>query len=124
MTAGLAPAERCVALLAAARDGRLIPRHSFWQLASLRKARTRGQPLLLIAQEDVLVFRRSAIHTSSGAFAYPRTASGPNHTCWRRSTAGSAITPRITVHYGRSGVQQPVAATPAQTDGHNEQGKR
>lgn len=57
LAAGLTPAERCVALLAAAHDGRLMPRHSFWQLASLRKARARGQPLLLIAHEDVLVYR-------------------------------------------------------------------
>jgi hypothetical protein len=47
-----------VALLAAARDGRLMPRHSFWQLTSLRKARSPRQPLLLIAHEDILVFRR------------------------------------------------------------------
>jgi hypothetical protein len=58
LVAGLTPAERCVALLAAARDGRLLPRHSFWQLASVRKARGRGQPLLLVVHEDVLVFKR------------------------------------------------------------------
>jgi len=70
LAAGLAPTERCVALLAAARDSRLLPRHSFWQLASLRKARARGQPLLPIAHEDVLVFRRVRSH----AMAKPQRA--------------------------------------------------
>jgi hypothetical protein len=76
LAAGLAPAERCVALLAAARDGRLMPRHSFWQLASLRKARVRGRPLLLIAHEDVLVFRRPVIPVSSRELTRTRTFVG------------------------------------------------
>jgi tRNA G10 N-methylase Trm11 len=53
--AGLTPIERCVALLAGVRDGRLVPRPSFFQLQQIRKARTRGIPLHLIAHEDVLV---------------------------------------------------------------------
>ncbi|MCI0687546.1 MAG: hypothetical protein L0Y54_09960 [Sporichthyaceae bacterium] len=60
IAAGLAPIQRCVALLAAVRDGRLIPRHSFFQLHTVRKARRRGIPLQLIAHEDVLVLQRPA----------------------------------------------------------------
>jgi hypothetical protein len=56
--AGLQPVERCVALLAAVRDGRLVPRHSFYQLTHAREARRRGVPLHLIAHEDVLVLQR------------------------------------------------------------------
>jgi modification methylase len=42
-TAGLQPVDRCVALLAAARDnGHLQPRHSFWQLTVARQARRNG----------------------------------------------------------------------------------
>jgi modification methylase len=56
-TAGLIPAERCVALLAGLRGQRLIPRPSFFQLDNVRKARARGEPWHLIVHEDVLVFR-------------------------------------------------------------------
>ena len=55
--AGLIPAERCVALLAALHDGELIARPSFFQLKNLRAARARGKPWHLIAHEDVLVLR-------------------------------------------------------------------
>ncbi|MEU5726835.1 DNA methyltransferase [Micromonospora sp. NPDC047738] len=55
--AGLIPTERCVALLAAVRDGRLVARPSFFQLQAVRKARTAGTPLHLITHEDVLIFR-------------------------------------------------------------------
>jgi hypothetical protein len=56
-TAGYLCAERCVALLAALRDGRMVARPSFFQLLSIRRARAAGIPLLLIAHEDVLVLR-------------------------------------------------------------------
>ena len=56
--AGLIPTERCVALLAAVRDGRLVARPSFFQLQPVRKARAAGTPLHLIAHEDVLVFTK------------------------------------------------------------------
>jgi modification methylase len=56
-SAGLIPAERCVALLAGLRGQRLIPRPSFFQLDNIRKARARGEPWHLIVHEDVLVFR-------------------------------------------------------------------
>lgn len=54
--AGLTPVDRCVALLAAVRDGGLVARPSFFQLQAVRKARTAGTPMHLIAHEDVLVF--------------------------------------------------------------------
>lgn len=57
INAGLTPIERCVALLAALRDGQLVARPSFFQLQQLRKARQAGIPLQLIAHEDVLVLR-------------------------------------------------------------------
>ncbi|MEU8015944.1 DNA methyltransferase [Micromonospora parva] len=56
LRAGLAPTERCVALLAAVRDGQLVARPSFFQLQQVRKARTAGVPMHLIAHEDVLIF--------------------------------------------------------------------
>lgn len=55
---GLIPYERHVALLAGLRDDRLVSRASFFQMDSVRKARARGIPRLVIAHEDVLVFRR------------------------------------------------------------------
>jgi hypothetical protein len=56
--AGLVPTERCIALLAAVRNGRLVARPSFFQLSAVRKARAAGTPLHLIAHEDVLVFTK------------------------------------------------------------------
>ncbi|WP_239099443.1 TRM11 family SAM-dependent methyltransferase, partial [Micromonospora andamanensis] len=56
--AGLIPTERCVALLAAVRDGQLVARPSFFQLQAVRKARAGGTPLHLITHEDVLIFRQ------------------------------------------------------------------
>ena len=56
LRAGLVPTERCVALLAAVRDGHLVARPSFFQLQQIRRARTAGAPLHLITHEDVLIF--------------------------------------------------------------------
>ena len=54
---GLQQVDRCVALLAAVRDGHLLPRHSFHQLTVARKTRARNIPVHLIAHEDILIFR-------------------------------------------------------------------
>jgi tRNA1(Val) A37 N6-methylase TrmN6 len=64
--AGLVPVERCVALLAALRDGRLVARPSFFQLQQVRKAITRGVPMHVITHEDVLILRKPENHSSSG----------------------------------------------------------
>jgi modification methylase len=65
LRAGLVPTERCIALLAAIRNGRLVARPSFFQLAAVRKARAAGTPLHLIAHEDVLVFTKPLEPASS-----------------------------------------------------------
>ncbi|MEV6932767.1 DNA methyltransferase [Dactylosporangium sp. NPDC051485] len=62
--AGLVPTERCVALLAAVRDGQLVARPSFFQLQSVRKARAGGTPMHLIAHEDVLIFTKPSSSAS------------------------------------------------------------
>jgi len=56
LRAGLTPVDRCVALLAAVRDGGLVARPSFFQLQQVRRARAAGTPMHLITHEDVLVF--------------------------------------------------------------------
>lgn len=58
LRAGLVPIERCVALLAAVRDGQLVARPSFFQLQQVRKARSSGVPMHLITHEDVLIFAK------------------------------------------------------------------
>ena len=58
--AGLIPTERCVALLAGIRDGRLISRPSFFQMKNVRDARRQGIPLSVVQHEDVLVFTPTA----------------------------------------------------------------
>jgi tRNA G10 N-methylase Trm11 len=55
--AGLTLAERHVALLCGLRDSRLVPRTSFFQLNHQRRGAI--PRMLLIAHEDVVVFRRS-----------------------------------------------------------------
>ena len=52
------PLERCVALLAAVRDGELVARPSFFQLHHVRKARAAATHAL-IAHEDVLISPKS-----------------------------------------------------------------
>jgi modification methylase len=71
-SAGLIPAERCVALLAGLRGQRLIPRPSFFQLDNVRKARARGEPWHLIVHEDVLVFRAPGKSPGSRELKGPR----------------------------------------------------
>jgi SAM-dependent methyltransferase len=58
LSAGLEPVERCVALLAAVRDGQLIHRANMFGLMAARKARADGIPVALVAHEDVYVLRR------------------------------------------------------------------
>jgi modification methylase len=54
---GLEPVERCVAMLAAVRDGQLIHRANMFGLMAVRKARADGIPVSLVAHEDVYVLR-------------------------------------------------------------------
>jgi DNA modification methylase len=58
MSAGLEPLERCVALLAAARQEQLITRASAWALLAARRARREGIPVSVVAHEDVLILRK------------------------------------------------------------------
>jgi modification methylase len=54
--AGFGYLQHVIALHAAIREGVLVARPSFWQVSHIRKARTRGEPIHLVAHEDVLVF--------------------------------------------------------------------
>jgi SAM-dependent methyltransferase len=56
--AGLTPVQRCVALLAGVRDGHLIARPSFFQLANVRRARLEGEPQSVIIHEDLLLLQQ------------------------------------------------------------------
>jgi modification methylase len=55
---GLVPVERCAAMLAAVRDGQIVHRASMFGLMAVRRARSEGVPVHLVAHEDVLVLRR------------------------------------------------------------------
>ncbi|WP_020670210.1 TRM11 family SAM-dependent methyltransferase [Amycolatopsis nigrescens] len=72
INAGLDPVQRCVGLLAGLRDGKLVPRSSFFQLDYVRKLRDRGVPAWVIAHEDVLVLRVSRTCPSSGKLKHRR----------------------------------------------------
>ena len=58
MSVGLEPVARCVALLAAVRDGQIIHRASMFALMAARRARADGIPVSLIAHEDIYVLRK------------------------------------------------------------------
>jgi modification methylase len=62
---GLSLAARRVALHAAVRDGKLVPRHTFWQLLVAKASRAKGIPVALIQHDDVAVLRPGLIHGGS-----------------------------------------------------------
>jgi hypothetical protein len=81
INAGLDPVQRCVGLLAGLRDGKLVPRSSFFQLDYVRKLRDRGVPAWVIAHEDILVLRAGRAAVSPGELKHrhwgPEGGSGP-----------------------------------------------
>lgn len=56
-TAGLRLVERCPALIAAVRDGKVVSRASFFQLRNVRAALANGDPQWLPQHETALVFQ-------------------------------------------------------------------
>jgi modification methylase len=74
--AGLLYWQHVIALHAAIRDSELVPRPSFWQLSTTRKALARGERLHLVCHEDVLVFRKP----DTAAAAARREPAKPNKT--------------------------------------------
>jgi modification methylase len=97
VAAGLVPVERCVALLAAVRGGRLVARPSFFQLQQVRRARAAGVPLHLIAHEDVVVLGKlpdrvgsPRLRDSQGEPKGRACAVSPAGGCVRGGPAGSA----------------------------------
>jgi hypothetical protein len=62
MAAGLELVDCRRAVHAAARDGRLVPRHTFWQLNVARASRRKGLPVALIQHDDIALF-----HAPTGA---------------------------------------------------------
>ncbi|MFG2744091.1 TRM11 family SAM-dependent methyltransferase [Streptomyces chartreusis] len=99
-SAGLTPAERCVALLAGIRDSRLITRPSFFQMKNVRDARHQGIPLAVVQHEDVLVFTRTQQRTGPRATTdEPRCTA----TAARRSATPAAVRSRTCARRGRCG---------------------
>ena len=73
--AGLLYWQHVIALHAAIRDSELVPRPSFWQLSTTRKALARGERVQLVCHEDVLAFRKP-----DTAVAAPTRRAQPNKT--------------------------------------------
>ena len=63
---GLLYWQRVIGLLATVRDSELVMRPSFWQTLHARRRRARGDRTLVVAHEDVLVFRKPGTRLSSG----------------------------------------------------------
>jgi hypothetical protein len=57
--AELTAVDRLIALIAGVRDGRLIPRASFFQLRNLRVARAAGDSQWLVTHEDLIVLEQT-----------------------------------------------------------------
>ena len=71
LAAGLELVDCRRAVHAAARDGRLVPRHTFWQLSVARASRRTGLPVALIQHDDVALF-----HAPTGAHVRSPTRFG------------------------------------------------
>jgi hypothetical protein len=71
---GLLYWQHVIALHAAIRESELVPRPSFWQLSTTRKALARGERIHLVCHEDVLVFRKPDVVRRSEAAAMRRAA--------------------------------------------------
>lgn len=56
-SAGLAPVDRCIALIAGLRGSRLVSRASLADRRAVARARANGAPVALPAHHEVLVFR-------------------------------------------------------------------
>jgi modification methylase len=62
---GLLYWQRVIGLLATVRDSELVMRPSFWQTLHARRRRAQGDRTLVVAHEDVLVFRKPGWITST-----------------------------------------------------------
>ncbi len=73
VAAGLELVDCRRAVHAAVRDGRLVPRHTFWQLSVARASRRKGLPVALIQHDDVAVFKHPtvAVFQAAPGFGWP-----------------------------------------------------
>jgi tRNA1(Val) A37 N6-methylase TrmN6 len=73
--AGLTLVDRCVALIAGIRDGKLVPRASFFQLHNIRLAHQNGDPQWLLQHELVHIFQATRTrHQSARNWSDPAVA--------------------------------------------------
>jgi modification methylase len=63
------------AIHAAARDGRLTARHSFFQLHVARASRRKGIPVSLIQHDDMALFQAPTVTGRPGRHRWPVTCS-------------------------------------------------
>ena len=74
--AGLRLREECGALIAGIRDGRLVPRASFFQQKNARAAIAAGEPQWLLQHEEVFLFEARSIPPSQPRPSSALTAPG------------------------------------------------
>lgn len=72
--AGLTYWQRVISLLATVRGDELVMRPSFWQTLHARRRRARGVRALVVAHEDVLVFRKPGDCDSCACSAHGRVS--------------------------------------------------
>ncbi|MBO4161764.1 TRM11 family SAM-dependent methyltransferase [Micromonospora antibiotica] len=71
INAGLELVEECIALICGVRDGRIIPRASFFQQKNIRDAIVTGDPQWLVQHEDVAVLRAPLNSAPHDAGSWP-----------------------------------------------------
>jgi hypothetical protein len=87
INAGLWLHEETAALIGGIRDGRLIPRASFFQQKNIRAAIQRGDPQFLQQHEDLILFQALSNCVSSGEPKSSQRESGcPEWTSCRAGT--------------------------------------
>lgn len=77
--AGLTLIDRCVALIAAIRNGQLIPRASFFQLHNIRLAHQNGDPQWLLQHELVHIFQATSRAPNRAASRRKMRTRTPHH---------------------------------------------
>jgi hypothetical protein len=93
INAGLRPHEECVALIAGIRNGRLVPRASFFQQKNVRTAIAAGDPQWLLQHEDVVIFesRRNSTSSAEPTYAQRESVLGQPQTLGRHSTSSRSV---------------------------------
>jgi modification methylase len=110
--AGLDLVARRVALHAAVRDGRLVARHSFFQLHVARESRAKGRPVSLIQHDNVNIYRPAAASAQDHPYPGPPLRRGPHTPVTAASTGPEKTAQPAISHCDGESRYRPAAPDP------------